>query len=51
VKTLPGVREAIEQNKWSEAEQQIAKLGAVLEAEAKAIDEASAALEPMVGGQ
>jgi N-acetylated-alpha-linked acidic dipeptidase len=51
VKTLPGVREAIEQNKWPEADQQIAKLGAVLEAEAKAIDEASAALEPMVGGQ
>src|SRR5690349_14958963 len=51
VKTLPGVREAIEQNKWPEADHQIAKLGAVLEAEAKAIDDAAAALEPMVGGQ
>jgi len=51
VKTLPGVREAIEQNKWPEAEQQIVKLGAVLQAEAQAIDAASAALEPMVAGQ
>jgi N-acetylated-alpha-linked acidic dipeptidase len=51
VKTLPGVREAIEQNRWPEADQQIVKLGAVLEAEAMAIDEASAALEPMVTGQ
>jgi N-acetylated-alpha-linked acidic dipeptidase len=51
VKTLPGVREAIEQNRWAEADQQITRLGAVLEAEAKAIDDASAALEPLVGGQ
>ncbi len=51
VKTLPGVREAIEQNRWSEADQQIARLGGVVEAEAKAIDEASAALEPLVSGQ
>jgi len=51
VKTLPGVRIAIEQNQWPEADQQIARLGAVLEAEAKAIDQASAALEPLVGGQ
>jgi len=51
VKTLPGVREAIEQNKWPEADQQVAKLGAVLQAEAQAIDAASAALEPMVAGQ
>jgi hypothetical protein len=45
------VRIAIEQNHWPEADQQIARLGAVLEAEAKAIDQASAALEPLVGGQ
>jgi N-acetylated-alpha-linked acidic dipeptidase len=51
VKTLPGVREAIEQNRWPEADQQIVRLGAVLEAEAKAIDDASAALEPLVAGQ
>ena len=51
VKTLPGVREAIEQNRWPEADRQIVRLGAVLEAEAKAIDDASAALEPLVAGQ
>jgi N-acetylated-alpha-linked acidic dipeptidase len=51
VKTLPGVREAIEQNRWPEADQQIVRLGAVLSAEASAIDEASAVLEPLVGGQ
>ena len=51
VKTLPGVREAIEQSRWPEADQQIVRLGAVLSSEAKAIDEASAALEPLVGGQ
>jgi N-acetylated-alpha-linked acidic dipeptidase len=51
VKTLPGVREAIEQNRWSEADQQIARLGTVLAAEAEAIDQASGALEPLVSGQ
>jgi len=51
VKTLPGVREAIEQSRWPEADQQIVRLGAVFSSEAKAIDEASAALEPLVGGQ
>ncbi len=51
VKTLPGVREAIEQSRWPEADQQIVRLGAILSSEAKAIDEASAALEPLVGGQ
>jgi N-acetylated-alpha-linked acidic dipeptidase len=51
VKTLPGVREAIEQSRWPEADQQIVRLGAVFSAEARAIDEASAALEPLVGGQ
>ncbi len=51
VKTLPGVREAIEQNRWSEADQQIARLGTVLAAEAEAIDQASAALEPLVSGR
>ena len=51
VKTLPGVREAIEQSRWAEADQQIVRLGAVLSSEAKAIDEASATLEPLMGGQ
>ncbi|MGE5688417.1 MAG: transferrin receptor-like dimerization domain-containing protein, partial [Gemmatimonadota bacterium] len=51
VKTLPGVREAIEQGRWDEANQQIGRLGGVLEAEAQAIDEAAAALEPLAAGQ
>ncbi len=45
VKTLPGVREAIEQKNWKEADQQIARLGKVLEKEAALIDEAAAGLE------
>jgi N-acetylated-alpha-linked acidic dipeptidase len=44
VKTLPGVREAIEQRRWDEARQQIAVLAGVLEAEARAIDDAGAVL-------
>jgi N-acetylated-alpha-linked acidic dipeptidase len=51
VKTLPGVREAIEQSRWDEANEQIGRLGTVLEAEAKAIDAAAAALAPLAGGQ
>jgi N-acetylated-alpha-linked acidic dipeptidase len=50
-KTLPGVREAIEQSRWDEANRQIGRLGEVLDAEAKAIDAAAAALEPLAGGQ
>jgi N-acetylated-alpha-linked acidic dipeptidase len=45
VKTLPGVREAIEQKRWKEADEQIARVGKVLEREAAAIDEAAAALK------
>ncbi|HTC24886.1 MAG TPA: M28 family metallopeptidase [Gemmatimonadales bacterium] len=51
VKTLPGVREAIEENRWEDADRQLVRLGAVLEAEAKAIDAAAAALEPLVAGR
>jgi N-acetylated-alpha-linked acidic dipeptidase len=43
VKTIPGVREAIEQKKWKEADEQIARVGKILEAEAALI--ASAAIE------
>jgi N-acetylated-alpha-linked acidic dipeptidase len=50
VKTLPGVREAIEQSRWDEANQQIERLAGVLDAEAKAIDAAAAALAPLAGG-
>jgi N-acetylated-alpha-linked acidic dipeptidase len=45
VKTLPGVREAIEERRWDEARQQIALLATVLGAAARAIDEAGSALE------
>jgi N-acetylated-alpha-linked acidic dipeptidase len=43
VKTLPGVREAIEQKRWQEAEEQILRAGAILTKEADLIDEATAA--------
>lgn len=45
VKTLPGVREAIEESYWEEAEAQIVILAATLEAFAAHIDEASALIE------
>lgn len=44
VKTLPGVREAIEQKHWKEANDQIVRAGKVLEKEAALIDEAAALL-------
>ena len=45
VKTLPGVREAIEQKHWAEADAQIVRVGKVLETEATMIEEAAAALK------
>ncbi len=48
VKTLPAVREAIEQKNWTEAEQQIVRVGEVLQSEAKVIEEAAAALEAAI---
>jgi hypothetical protein len=39
------VREAIEQKKWKEADQQMARVGMVLEDEAALIDSAAAELE------
>ena len=42
VKTLPGVREAIEQRDWKEAEEQIVKTAGALEAFAGEIDKAAA---------
>jgi len=45
VKTLPGVREAIEQKHWKEADEQIARVGQVLEKEAALIEDAAAGLE------
>jgi N-acetylated-alpha-linked acidic dipeptidase len=45
VKTIPGVREAIEQKKWKEADQQIVIVGTVLQEEAALIDSAAIELE------
>jgi N-acetylated-alpha-linked acidic dipeptidase len=45
VKTIPGVREAIEQKNWKEAEVQIVRAANVFENEATLIDSASADIE------
>jgi N-acetylated-alpha-linked acidic dipeptidase len=45
VKTIPGVREAIEQKEWNEANEQIARVALVLDRESKMIDSASTELE------
>jgi N-acetylated-alpha-linked acidic dipeptidase len=44
VKTVPGVREAIEEHQWSEADTQISRAGAVLQAEATLVADAARAL-------
>ena len=44
-KTIPAVREAIEQKRWAEAEAYIARVGRVLAAEAALVDSAAAELE------
>ena len=44
VKTIPGVREAIEQKRWQEADEQIQRAGRILTQEADLIDEATASL-------
>jgi N-acetylated-alpha-linked acidic dipeptidase len=44
VKTIPGVREAIEQKRWQEADEQLVRAGRILTAEGELIDEATAAL-------
>jgi N-acetylated-alpha-linked acidic dipeptidase len=45
-KTMPGVREAIEAKRWTEAEEQAAVLGKALEEEAEVLDKAAEILEP-----
>ncbi len=45
VKTIPAVREAIEQKQWKLAEDEITKVAAVIEGEASLIDSTAAALE------
>ena len=47
VKTMPGVREGIEQRRYAEAEQEAARVAAALEREARLVDEAAAALEKL----
>lgn len=47
VKTIPGVREAIEQNRWHEADEQIARVAKLLNGEAAVIDSAAAKLEAL----
>jgi N-acetylated-alpha-linked acidic dipeptidase len=44
VKTVPAVREAIEQRQWSAVDGEIARVGAVLQAEATLVSSAAAAL-------
>lgn len=41
VKTIPGVREAIEQKRWTEADEQIARVAKALQNEADLLDEAT----------
>jgi N-acetylated-alpha-linked acidic dipeptidase len=45
VKTIPAVREAIEQKQWDEAEAALSRVGKLLQNEAALIDEAAATLE------
>ena len=45
VKTIPGVREAIEQKKWKEADEQIARAASAMQDEAALIDSAAQDLE------
>ncbi|HEY1951635.1 MAG TPA: transferrin receptor-like dimerization domain-containing protein [Gemmatimonadaceae bacterium] len=44
VKTIPGVREAIEQGQWQDADREIARAGAALEREATLISQIAATL-------
>ena len=49
VKTIPGVREAIEQKKWKDVDVQTARVASALEHEASLIDSAAAELEKAFG--
>ena len=50
-KTVPGVREAIEQKRWQEADQQIAEVAKVLEGEVELINSAAEELEGWGNGK
>ena len=41
VKTMPGVREAIEQKRWAQADEQIVRVAKALQSEADLLDEAT----------
>lgn len=41
VKTIPGVREAVEQKRWAEADAQIQRVSKVLEGEADLLEKAA----------
>ncbi len=45
VKTIPGAREAIEQKRWTEADEQIARVSKALESEADLLDKAAKQLQ------
>jgi N-acetylated-alpha-linked acidic dipeptidase len=51
VKTIPGVREAIEQKHWAEAEGEISRVARALRDEATLIDSAAADLEKTLQGK
>jgi len=46
-KTMPGIREAIEQRRWQEADTEIARVAKVLESEAALIDSAASDLDAL----
>lgn len=48
VKTLPAVRESIEQKEWKQADEQIVRVGKVLENTGEAIEGATAELKKAV---
>jgi N-acetylated-alpha-linked acidic dipeptidase len=48
VKTLPGVREAIEQRNWKEADAQISAAAGAINAEAEVLERAAAQMEQLV---
>jgi N-acetylated-alpha-linked acidic dipeptidase len=45
VKTLPGIREAVEENRWAEADSEIQRVAAVLNNESALINSAAAEVE------
>jgi len=47
VKTVPGVREAIEEKQWAAADAEIRRVGAALDAEARLVTRAAATLEAL----